>query len=51
MSPTIIKRQVRRPAAIGTEAQADWVTLLQRAVDLDDPDFNPTARNELKGFQ
>ncbi len=33
------------------EAQAEWVTFLQRVVDLDDPDFSPTARRALDGFQ
>lgn len=33
------------------EAQAEWLAFLQRVVDLDDPDFSPSARQALEGFQ
>ncbi|MFN2306011.1 MAG: hypothetical protein ABR504_03465, partial [Paracoccaceae bacterium] len=33
------------------EAQAEWLAFLQRVVDLDDPDFSPTARRALEAFQ
>jgi len=33
------------------QAQAEWLAFLQRVIDLDDPDFSPTARRALEGFQ
>jgi len=33
------------------QAQAEWLAFLQRVIDLDDPDFSPTARRALEEFQ